>query len=208
MNKIIVKICGITNLSDALAASEMGADIIGFNFYPESKRFIKPQDAMLIADQLPSNVQTSGIFVNRRVDKLLQVCSQCQLDWIQLHGDETPQYCDILSKSGFKIIKAIRVQNADDIKKIATYNTDAILLDAFDPTQYGGSGICFDWSLLEPLSGNFFLAGGITADNVTKAIATGAYTIDICSGIESAPGKKDHEKMRALFNNINDFQKG
>ncbi len=208
MNKPIVKICGITNLKDAIGASKMGADIIGFNFYPESKRFIKPQEAMLIADQLPSNVQTSGIFVNRRIDKLLQVCSQCQLDWIQLHGDETSQYCEMLSESGFKIIKAIRIQDENDIKKIATYNTDAILLDSFDPTQYGGSGICFDWNLLKPLSKNFFLAGGITAGNVTKAMATGAYAIDICSGIEAEPGKKNHEKMKALFNNINNFQKG
>lgn len=202
MRVVKVKICGITNLEDAIAAIDMGADILGFNFYPKSKRYIPLEKAVTIINKLPTFVDIAGLFVNPTYDQVQEVAASGVLNWIQLHGDETPEFCESLSNLGPKMIKAVRVKDANDIENTREYSADVILLDAYDAKEYGGTGKVFDWSLIDILQQRFFLAGGITPENAVEAIDTGVYGIDICSGVESAPGKKDHVKMRKLFENI------
>lgn len=202
MISVKIKICGITNADDALAAVDMGADLLGFNFYPKSKRYITVDKAHAIINKLPTFVDTVGLFVNATAEEVREVVGEGMLNWIQLHGDETPEFCDSLSDVGVKIIKAIRVRSKKDIKSVKNFFTDVILLDAYDAKLYGGTGKVFDWKLVSNIQQRIFLAGGITPENAVKAIEVGVYGIDVCSGIESEPGKKDHEKMRRLFENI------
>lgn len=202
MIAVKVKICGITNVKDALAAIEMGADLLGFNFYPKSKRYVTPEKAREIIAKLPTFVDTAGIFVNAPADQIRKVSKGGLLNWVQLHGDETPEFCDTLRWISPKVIKAIRIRNSEDIQAANKFYTDAVLLDAFHPDEYGGTGQKFDWNLVTNLQVRVFLAGGITPENAVEAIEVGAYGIDICSGIESSPGIKDHEKMQKLFDNI------
>jgi len=202
MVSVKIKICGITNADDALAAVDMGVDLLGFNFYPKSKRYITVDKANAIINKLPTFVDTVGLFVNATADQVREVIGKGMLNWIQLHGDENPEFCDSLNDLGVKMIKAIRVRSKKDIESVRNYYTDAILLDAFDSKEYGGTGKVFDWKLVGNIEQRLFLAGGITPENAVEAIEVGVYGIDICSGIESAPGIKDHEKMRKLFENI------
>ena len=197
-----VKICGITNIADALAAVELGADMLGFNFYPPSPRYLTAEKAIEIIKKLPTFVDTVGIFVNPGVDELRDMVGQGFLNWIQLHGDESPEFCDDLRWVHAKTIKAVRVRSHDDIERAQEYGTDGILLDAFHPELYGGTGETFDWEVVGHINRRVFLAGGITADNAVKAVEVGVYAIDVCSGIEVEPGRKDHEKMKKLFKNI------
>jgi phosphoribosylanthranilate isomerase len=197
-----VKICGITNYEDAVAAIDMGADMLGFNFFPGSPRFITPHDAEILINRLPAFVDTVGLFVNETVEKINEVLTLCQLNWIQLHGDEDPQFCRSFLSRNVKTMKAIRVKDHNDIESARTFFTDAVLLDAFDPAKYGGTGVSFDWNIIGNISQRIFLAGGINPDNIASAVKLGVYGVDICSGIESAPGKKDHKKMKKLFDNL------
>ncbi|MHC5060222.1 MAG: phosphoribosylanthranilate isomerase [Planctomycetota bacterium] len=197
-----VKICGITNLEDAEAAVDMGADLLGFNFYPESKRYISSAQAAGIIEELPTFVDIAGIFVNATVGHIKEVTEQCFLNWIQLHGDETPDFCESIFTGGIKTIKAIRVRSDSDIEKVEGYFTDAVLFDGYDPANYGGTGKAFDWEMISQVDKRVFLAGGIGPANAASAVETGVYGIDICSGVEKEPGKKDHEKMKRLFENI------
>ena len=194
-----VKICGITNYRDAAAAADMGADLIGFNFYPKSPRFITPEKAAKIINKLPAFIHVAGVFVNASLDRIKDVINECNLDWVQLHGDESPKFCESLRSINVRTMKAIRVKSQADIEKAEDFFTDAILLDAFDPKKYGGTGLKFDWNVIGHINKRIFLAGGINPDNVEAAIELGVYGIDICSGIESRPGKKDIKKMRKLF---------
>jgi len=202
MSLVKVKICGITNLEDAAAAVDMGADLLGFNFYPKSKRYITPDEAIVIIDKLPTFVDIAGVFVNATAEHIKEVSEQCFLNWIQLHGDETPDFCDSVFCPGAKIIKAIRVRSPEDTEMARQYYTDAVLFDGYDPQSYGGAGKSFDWELISQVDKRVFLAGGVKPENAAQAIETGVYGIDICSGVEKEPGKKDHEKMRLLFENI------
>lgn len=197
-----VKICGLTNYKDAAAAIDMGADILGFNFYPESPRYVAPEEAIKIIDKLPVFADIAGVFVNASLQEIHKTLNLCQLNWVQLHGDETPQFCGLLSSYNVKTMKAIRVKSQADIQQANEYFTDAILLDAFDPQKYGGTGLTFDWNIVGHINKRIFLAGGINPDNVISAIELGVYGIDICSGIEERPGKKDHKKMKLLFDKI------
>ena len=199
---IKVKICGITNLQDAQAAVEMGADMLGFNFYSQSPRYIRPEDAIAIIRKLPTFVDSVGLFVNAPIEQIKAIAETGYLNWIQLHGDETPQFCSHVQFSNIRTIKAMRVKSQSDIENAKDYYTYAVLLDTFSPDSYGGTGKQFDWTWVKSLPKRIFLAGGITPDNVADAIRTGAYGIDICSGIESEPGKKDPEKMQRLFDAI------
>jgi phosphoribosylanthranilate isomerase len=197
-----VKICGITNHEDAVAALDMGADLLGFNFYPESPRYITPEKAVEIINKLPAFIDLAGIFVNSSIDQIHNIKNLCQLDWVQLHGDENPQFCEEFFSHNVKVMKAIRIKDQADIKKADEYFTDAILLDAFNPEKYGGTGMTFDWNIIGHIGKRVFLAGGINPDNAADAVKLGVYGIDVCSGIESEPGKKDHKKMKQLFDNI------
>ncbi len=197
-----VKICGITNYEDAAAALDMGADMLGFNFYPKSPRFIHPEKAREIISKLPGFIDIAGVFVNESMEKIQETKNMCQLDWVQLHGDETPDFCQQFLSHNVKVMKAIRVKEQSDIQQAEYYFTDAILLDAFDPEKYGGTGLSFDWNIIGHIGKRIFLAGGINPDNAADAVELGVYGIDICSGIEAEPGKKDHKKMKKLFENI------
>jgi phosphoribosylanthranilate isomerase len=202
MVAVKVKICGFTNYDDAMAAADMGADMLGFNFYPKSPRYIKPADAAKIINKLPAYVDLVGLFVNDTFKHIEQTIDECRLDWVQFHGDEPPDYCEQFGTLNVRTMKALRVKNASDIKLAEEYFTDAILLDAFDPKKYGGTGLVFDWNIIGNISKRVFLAGGINSENINKALELGIYGIDVCSGVESKPGKKDHAKMRKLFDMI------
>jgi phosphoribosylanthranilate isomerase len=198
-----VKICGITNYEDAVAAMDMGADILGFNFYLKSPRYVHPEKVVQIIHKLPAFIDIAGVFVNSSLEETREIASTCQLDWAQLHGDETPEFCRWLAYDSVKTMKAIRVKDAEVLKEIGSYSTDAVVLDAFDPARYGGTGMTFDWSMLGgDMTRRVFLAGGITPENAAEAVELGVYGIDVCSGIEAKPGKKDHKKMQQLFDNI------
>jgi len=197
-----VKICGITNYQDAAAAVDMGADLLGFNFYPKSPRYIAPAKAVEIINKLPAFIDLAGVFVNESIEKIHETKDLCQLDWLQLHGDESPEFCKQFLSHSVKIMKAIRVKDQKDIERAESFFTDAILLDAFHPEKYGGTGLTFDWNIVGHIGKRIFLAGGINPDNAVAAVELGVYGIDVCSGIEAEPGKKDHKKMKKLFENI------
>ncbi|UCF43587.1 MAG: phosphoribosylanthranilate isomerase [Planctomycetota bacterium] len=197
-----VKICGITNYEDASAAIDMGADMLGFNFYPESPRFVQLEKAVEIINKLPAFIDIAGVFVNSRSGQIRESINKCQLDWVQLHGDESPKFCRSFLSLNVKTMKALRVKDKTDIERAEKYFTDAILFDAFNPEKYGGTGMSFDWNIMGHIDKRVFLAGGINPDNAAEAVELGVYGIDVCSGIESAPGKKDHKKMKKLFENI------
>ena len=197
-----VKICGITNYEDAMAAVDMGADLLGFNFYPKSPRCITAGKATEIINKLPGFIDIAGVFVNASFEQIQEVINQCQLNWVQLHGDEDPQFCQQFDSLNIKTMKALRVKDRKDIEKADSFFTDAILLDTYHPEKYGGTGESFDWSIIGNTHRRTFLAGGINPDNAAKAIQPGIYGIDVCSGIESEPGKKDKKLMKKLFENI------
>ena len=194
-----VKVCGITNLKDALACARAGVDMLGFNFYPRSPRYITPEEGRCIVQQLPSEVMSVGIFVNEdspeRVARLADVAGVAA---VQLHGDETSSYCQEL-KDRF-VIKALRVHEGFRPKQISQYETAAILLDAFSAKAPGGTGERFDWSVARQsrqFASRLFLAGGLTPENVTEAIAiVRPYAVDVCSSVESTPGQKDEGRVR------------
>lgn len=205
MITVKIKICGITNLQDAQAAVEMGADILGFNFYPQSPRYIETNKAEKIISNLPGFVDTAGVFVNANRPDIRTLTDSGMLNWVQFHGDETSEFCSQFNAWNLRTIKAVRVRSIEDIDQAQDFETHSLLFDAFDPNQYGGTGKTFNWSLLKKYPGRVFLAGGINPDNVLNALQTDVYGIDICSGIESEPGKKDHTKMQQLFDNIHSF---
>jgi len=197
-----VKICGLTNYDDAAAATGMGADLLGFNFCSRSPRYIQPEKVAAIIRKLPAFVDVVGVFVNSSLEQIREVASLCQLDWIQLHGEEDPEFCRWLAYDSVKLMKALRVKDAADLHRVDSYSTDAILLDAYDPKRHGGTGRTFDWNIIGDISRRIFLAGGINPANAAAAVELGVYGIDVCSGVEAQPGKKDHKKMKALFENI------
>ena len=202
-----VKVCGITNAEDAKAAVDMGADILGFNFYEKSPRYVTIEQATHLAFQVPAIVSLAGVFVNAKPQFIREAARHAHLDWVQLHGDEPPEFCANFETDPFNIIKAVRIKTREDIERASDYSTDAILLDAFDPNRYGGTGHTFDWNLLTYSGQRIFLAGGITPDNAKEAAQQGMYALDICSGIESEPGKKCHQKMQQFFDNIQDCRR-
>jgi len=197
-----VKICGITNLPDALVAVSEGADALGFNFYRESSRYVEPLEARRIIEQLPSSVLTVGVFVNEETpEQLKAVASEAGVSAIQLHGDESPDYCSALRDS--YVIKAFAVSEAFDIRTILEYSIDAVLLDASHHKLRGGTGQVIDWAVAKrvgKLDVKMFLAGGLTPENVREAIDTvNPYAVDACSGVERVPGMKDHRRLHKFF---------
>lgn len=194
-----VKICGITNIEDAQAAVGAGADLLGFNFYARSPRYISPHDARRIIESLPEGVQSVGVFVNEPgpaevLRKALEACVVAA----QLHGDETPEFCAALG--GLQTIKALRAGPGFNVERVNLYATDAVLLDAYVADAWGGTGHTFDWSLAtraREAVKKLFLAGGLTPENVGGAVrSVRPYAVDVCSGVESSPGRKSPELMR------------
>lgn len=197
-----VKICGITNLEDALVSVEAGAFALGFNFYPRSSRYIRPQSARAIIAQLPTSVLSVGVFVNEATpDLVARLADAAGVSAIQLHGDESPDYC--LALKDRYVIKAIRIDSGFSPDRALKYETQAILLDAFSSEAYGGTGQTIDWSLARricDLVPRLFLSGGLSPENVVEAVSkVGPYAVDACSCLESSPGHKDAARVRAFL---------
>ena len=203
-----IKICGITNLRDAQLALELGADLLGFNFYRPSPRYIEPAEAADIIGALSKDTISVGVFVNAGLEGISEVLECCPLQIAQLHGDETNADCMAAAQLGVRVMKALRMSKPDDIEQTEQYDTNLILLDAFRQELYGGTGETFDWSWIKSTGGKkVFLAGGISPENIEQALTADTYGIDLCSGVEKAPGVKDLDKMKLLFKKIANFYK-
>ena len=198
-----VKICGITNAEDAAAAVEAGADALGFVFYRKSPRYIEPTLARQIIMSLPPLVIPVGVFVSEEQHVVRSIMDDCGLALAQLHGDESAIYCKELGRT---ILKALRVKDRSTFLALAEFRGRAgvrgFILDAFSDQAYGGTGQVIDWQLAAEVAkvASILLAGGLTPDNVEKAIQmVRPYGVDVSSGVERVPGKKDHEKVRAFI---------
>jgi phosphoribosylanthranilate isomerase len=196
-----IKICGITNLEDALLAAELGADALGFIFYPKSPRKVAPAEARAIIAKLPPLVATVGVFVDEDAAAVRELASRLGLDWVQLHGQEPPEYCRSL---GRRVIKGFRIQDQHSLSSLAAYRgaAQALLLDTYQKGQIGGTGETFNWALAREAQkyGPIILAGGLKPDNVAQAIAAAQpQAVDVASGVETEPGKKDPEKLKRFF---------
>ena len=200
-----IKICGITNLDDALAAVDAGADALGFNFYKPSPRYIAPETAREIVSQLPESILTVGVFVNEPTPQSVEDMARASgVTAIQLHGDESPDYCRQVTNR--YIIKALAAGSDFDSARANDYEVDAILLDTKDDALRGGTGRVFDWSIAKHVQRTvpkLFLAGGLSLQNIEDAIMkVNPYGVDACSALEETPGKKNHERMRAFVKAI------
>jgi len=202
MAKVKVKICGITNWTDARRAVEAGAQFLGFNFYRPSPRYIQVAAARRIIRRLPDGVASVGVFVNESEANMLAIARRAGLDYLQLHGDEPPEQVARLKRE-IAVIKAIRVRDSFRPKQLDSFGrASAILLDGFDPHRHGGTGKKFNWRLARGSNGSrrIFLAGGLTPENVAEAIRVARpYAVDVCSGVEARPGRKDPARMVALM---------
>lgn len=195
-----IKICGITNIEDALAAVEFGADALGFVFFRESPRYIEPAEAAAIIAQLPPFVSTVGVFVDEPPDVVGRITAATGISVQQLHGSEPPEACRQLQRP----VKAIRVKSLESLEPLGRYSgaVSAFLLDTYSPDELGGSGRVFNWDIAVEAKrlGRVILAGGLTPDNVVSAIRhVRPYGIDVSSGIEESRGKKDLQKMRLFI---------
>ena len=201
-----IKICGITNIDDALAAVTSGADALGFNFYRPSPRYVTPQTAREIIAKLPMSVLTVGVFVNEDSPKsVLNIANEAGITALQLHGDESPDYCRELARDRY-VIKSLAVANDFDLQTVADYEVEAIMLDTKHFALRGGTGQVFDWSIAREVNSvvpKLFLAGGLSPDNIEEAISTvRPYAVDACSALEDTPGTKNHERMRAFIDTV------
>ncbi len=195
-----VKICGLTSVSDGLAAAAAGADMIGLMFYERSPRHVPLATAIEIARALPPHVVKVGVFVNPSADEVRRAIAECGVSLLQFHGDEPPDFC---TQFGVMSLKAFRIRDTASLAALPGYPTDAWLLDAFSPDARGGTGEQFNWDLAleaKKLGRPIFLAGGLTPENVAEAVRrVQPFAVDVSSGVESAPGKKDPAKVRAFI---------
>ncbi|HXD33317.1 MAG TPA: phosphoribosylanthranilate isomerase [Pyrinomonadaceae bacterium] len=198
---MLVKICGITNLDDALTSVEAGAGALGFNFYRLSPRYIEPRDARAIIERLPANVLKVGVFVNEAAPEIVEaIAREAGVDALQLHGDESPDFCVALKHR--YVIKALAVTSDFEPTRVLDYEVEAIMLDGFHKHRRGGTGNTFDWSIARRTGDLFpklFLAGGLSPENIAAAIHEAQpFAVDACSALEIEPGKKDHELVRSF----------
>lgn len=201
MNVVLIKVCGITNRDDALAAVEAGADALGFNFYPRSPRYVSPSQAWSIIEALPAEVLSVGVFVNEASPAAVErVADESGVAAVQLHGDESAEFCAALRRRGRVLIKALRVGESFAPEQSLDYPADAVLLDSFSRRARGGTGETFDWAVARrtrELVPRLYLAGGLAPDNVAAAVrAVRPFAVDVCSGVEISPGHKSSELMR------------
>ena len=199
----LIKICGITNLKDAHAAVAAGADALGFNFYKPSPRYITPESARAIINTLPASILTIGVFVNEpSPDAVRAIADRAGVKAVQLHGDESPDYCRALNS----VIKNFSISTNFDIDQIHAYEVDAVMLDTKHNHLRGGTGRVFNWSIAQQVSAlvaKLYLAGGLSPENVNEAIEfVQPYAVDACSSLEDKPGIKNHERMRAFVDRV------
>ncbi|MEM1167805.1 MAG: phosphoribosylanthranilate isomerase [Cyanobacteria bacterium P01_H01_bin.35] len=217
-----VKICGITKLEQGQAIANMGATDLGFICFPKSPRYITPENIKNIVDKLPKNIDKIGVFVNPEIDLLSEIIINTKLNGIQLHGDESPEFCNQLRQSipnNIEIIKGLRIKSPQDLTRANLYenHVNTLLLDAYHPDQFGGTGKTLDWKIIEEFHPTFpwLLAGGLTPENVTEAIQKFILVsqakiefnhkfcgIDLSSGVETAPGDKNLIKVKKLFDSL------
>ena len=200
---IRIKICGITNQEDALKAAELGAWALGFIFYKKSPRYISPYKAKKIIEELPPFISPVGVFVNQSEGALKDIADFCGIRTIQLHGEETPLSCRRLR--AYKIIKAFRINEGFDFNDLPKFSVAAFLFDTHQDNAYGGSGKVFNWELLKNLKTNkpVILSGGLNPDNIASALrAVHPYAVDVSSGVEKSPGKKDERLLQDFFSAI------
>ncbi len=202
-----IKICGITNREDAQKAASLGAWALGFNFYKKSPRYIAPARAKKIMQDLPPFITSVGIFVNQPLGAIRDIVEHCNLGAVQLHGDEDHHFCHRLRRYGAKIIKVFRVGEDFDPAILKDYNVDGFLFDAYNEGVFGGTGKTFDWRLLKDIKGQhkpFILSGGLNSQNVIELVnEMKPYAVDVASGVESAPGKKDHRLLTEFIDIVN-----
>jgi len=199
-----IKICGITRLEDALLSSKLGAWAVGFIFYKASLRYIEPQKAADIIKNIPAHVEKTGVFVNSSVEEITNVCVKTRITGIQLHGNETAEFCSELLKLNIPLIKAIRVKNEEDLSIIPDYRgiVSAILLDTYSNKEYGGTGERFNWDIAlkaKDYGVPVILAGGLNISNIKDAAKLEVYALDVSSGVEISRGIKDSQKLTELF---------
>jgi phosphoribosylanthranilate isomerase len=198
-----VKICGITRLEDAELAIDHGAWALGFLLWPSSKRFVDPAVAAGITRQVRRKVETVGVFVNQPIDEIADRVDILGLTHVQLHGDEGPSFCSaVAQRTGAKVIKAVRIGHAADLRDLERFHTDYHLLDTSKAGLYGGTGKTWDWNLVAGRRNKIpvILSGGLTPSNVAEGIAAvHPYAVDVASGVEASPGVKDPDEVRAFL---------
>jgi len=197
-----IKVCGITNEADAIHAAAAGADALGFIFWQDSPRYIEPEKAAVIIKALPPFVTTVGVFVDEESERVNALVRGVKLGVVQLHGTESPEYCRNIRA---RVIKSFRVRGMEDIEPMAAYRVSAFLLDAYKKGVPGGTGETFDWDIASAAKkyGPVILSGGLTPENVCDAVRrVGPYGVDVSSGVEERPGKKDHKKVSAFIDGV------
>jgi phosphoribosylanthranilate isomerase len=199
-----VKICGITNLTDALSACELGAWAVGFVFYRQSPRFISSLSARKVIERLPPFITPVGVFVNEKAEKVKAIADICGIKTLQFHGNESTAYCRRFNK--FKVIKALRIHPRTNIEIFKNYDVDALLLDTYQEGVFGGTGKSFNWSFAlkaKQLGIPLILSGGLNPHNISQAIQrVHPYALDVSSGVEKYPGKKSLTLLKSLFQKI------
>jgi phosphoribosylanthranilate isomerase len=210
MRRVRVKICGITNWTDAHRAIESGADFLGFNFYPSSPRYVTPAKARRMVKKLPKGIAAVGVFVNEPEETMLAIARTVGLNYLQLHGEESPAMVARLRRA-FPVIKALRVKKPFRASQLTRYRrANALLLDGFDRRLRGGTGKTFDWKIARHAAARarIFVAGGLAPDNVADAIRIARpYGVDVSSGVESRPGKKDPARLKAFARAVYEAQR-
>lgn len=200
-----IKICGITNIEDALLAEKLGADAVGFIFYEQSKRYVSPEAAKSISQKLSAFTLKVGVFANESVEEINRIAAIAKLNIIQLHGDEKPE---MTSKLPLPSVKSFRVDERFDFSVLDNYPCTNFLLDTFSQSEFGGTGKAFDWNVIPySIRNRVIIAGGVSEYNV-EAIFTkiNPYAVDVSSSLEELPGKKDHKKMISFFQIINQLR--
>lgn len=197
-----IKICGITNMEDAMAAVDFGADALGFNFFKKSPRYIDPHKAAEIIAQLPPFIVPVAVFVNEREERIREILQSACIHGVQFHGDETPEFCQ---RFGNNVIKAFQIKDKESIKHMAHYRVSAYLLDSYREGLRGGTGATFDWHLavVAKTFGRIILAGGLNPDNVAEAVKlVQPYGVDVAGGVEREKGIKDHGKLKKFITEV------
>ena len=202
MTRMQIKICGITSLEDAKVCAELGADMIGLNFYPQSSRYIEPQRAREILEGIPRGVRAVGVFVDPTAGEVRNVANAAGIECVQLHGDVSPETCHELARK-FRLIRALSTDGQFQPEDVGSFGDCDVLLDAHHPELRGGTGLTCDWTAARatlPFARFLILSGGLNAQNVGQAIATVApHAVDVCSGVENAPGVKDYRAIEKFI---------
>jgi len=196
-----VKICGITNLEDALICQKYGADALGFIFYPKSPRYISPEKSAEIIKKLSPFISKIGVFVNESADEVNRIAETAGLSMVQLHGSENPEYT---KKIKYPVLKAFRIKDGFDFRQLDQYSDCSFLLDSFSKEAFGGTGQSFDWQLIpENLRNKIVLAGGVSLENIEEIyMETKPAAVDVSSALEDSPGKKSHSKIKKFLTKL------